>query len=272
MISNQLLRRLLFVLPGPLLLMAGCATPGDGLLVQLKKLRPASAATKDLKNPAKVHLYHAQWQEQQRNYDDARESYQVVLEEDSKSIDAIIGLARIDQLAGRTRAAEQGFRKALKIEPNSPLVLDAAGQFYVREKRWPEARDLLNRAMRSAPEDKNIRYHFGVALLKSGDVAGAQPHLAATVGKAAAHYNIGLALHEKGQFEEAGRQMAQAVTLEPELSNAQAWLEQIRREQQAEKISNNDSAVASGSSTGSIVQAGGWSAYRPPRRSSTTRR
>src|SRR4029077_15488810 len=109
---------------------------------------------------------------------------------DTKSVDAVIGLARLDQLGGRTAEAEAGFQKAIRMEPRSGRTQDALGQFYVDQKRWDEAVATLQSAMAAAPEVKDYRFHYAIALAKSGQIEQAVPHLVDTVGPAAAHYNI----------------------------------------------------------------------------------
>src|SRR5207253_3830246 len=141
-----------------------------------------------------------QFQEQRGYRDEARASYEQVLAADANSIDAIISLARLDHMGGRTAEAEAGFQKAVKIDPRPGRALDALGQFYADQKRWSEAVATLERAMAAAPQDKAFRFHYAIALAKSGQIAKAIPHLVDAVGSAAAHYNLGLILHDRGEL------------------------------------------------------------------------
>src|SRR5579863_3665327 len=95
------------------------------------KVDPASAP--------KSQLAYANLMVSQGDRDEARRSYEKVLATDARSVDAIIGLARLDELAGRTAEAEAGFQKAIRMEPRTGRTLDALGQFYVDQKRWDEA-------------------------------------------------------------------------------------------------------------------------------------
>ena len=102
-------------------MLTGCATSGSGWPSFAKRdtdARLAKANRKKLKDPSKLDLAYAKWQEQLGNMTEARERYQRVLHDEPQSIEALLGLARMDQLAGRLPEAEQGFRKALK---NSPI-------------------------------------------------------------------------------------------------------------------------------------------------------
>ncbi len=187
-------------------------------------------AKQDLKNPAAVHLSYAKLSEHLGNLVDARESYEFVLDEQPNSVEAILGLARIDQLAGRHSAAETGFRRALAMAPNDPQVLDNAGQYFASVENWNQSIELLNRAALAAPGDPEIRYHLAVAQATSGDIAGAMPHFVKTVGEAQAHYNIGLILHKQGRLPESEREFAIAVEQRPDLEAAQIWLEDTRQQ------------------------------------------
>jgi tetratricopeptide (TPR) repeat protein len=180
------------------------------------------------------------------NLVEARRHYTEVADSKPKNVEAILGLARIDQLSGRPHEAEQGFLKALKLDENSPAALHALGQFYASQERWPEAVSQLNRAMLSAPTEKKYRYDLAVALVHTGDVNAALPHFVRTVGDAEAHYNVGLILREEGELDEAGDQMLQAVTKKPDLHEAQYWLDEIHRQQETVLASHSSMETASG--------------------------
>lgn len=169
---------------------------------------------------------------QRSSYDAARKSYQQVLAADEKSIDAVIGLARLDEVAGRTADAEQGFLKAVRLDGNSPRSLDALGQFYTNQKRWAESTATLQRALAASPDDKAIQFHYGIALARSGQFDQAESYLANAVGPASAHYNLGVILHDHGELNAAEQHFETALSLNPHLEQAQSWLSDVRREKQ----------------------------------------
>ena len=182
---------------------------------------------------AELSFASGRWMESVGNLIEARRNYEDVLEEHPTHVDALLGLARIDQLAGRTHEAEQRFLTAMRHEPNSSIVLHSLGKFYESEQRWPEAADAYNRAMLAAPTENRYRQDLAVALVHTGDVNAARTHFVRTVGDAAAHYNIGLILHEIGRTDSAEQQMLLAVTKQPDMQQAQYWLDEIRREREA---------------------------------------
>ncbi len=220
-------------------ILTGCATSGSSWPSFANRddgHRESRRARKGLKDPAKLDLAYAKLQEQFGNMTEARERYQRVLHDEPQSVDALLGLARLDQLAGRMQEAEQGFRKAQKIAPNDPNVMDAIGQFYVAQNKFPQAIDILKQALQTAPADETVRFHLAVAMAKSGDISGARPLFVNAVGEAEADYNIGVILHDQGKLEQAEPFFVQAIVKKPTLDQAQYWLNEIRVEKETKQL------------------------------------
>jgi tetratricopeptide (TPR) repeat protein len=201
---------------------------------------------------------YARLAEQRKDTAEARRWYSEVLAaQDAKSldarIDAMIGLARLDHVAGKTEAAIQQIHAAIAIDQKSGRALDALGQIYAEQNRWNEALPALERALARAPEDKTIRFHYAVALAKTGQTDNAMPHFVESVGNAAANYNIGLVMHEQGNLEAAEDRFAAAILENPRLEAAQKWLELVQREQQGD-TRHADAQLPQSSRTPSPVQ------------------
>lgn len=220
-----------------LLVCTGCSSMRENVVSQADEppttlKEKVSVAKEKLKNPDKFYITHGQLQEKMGDLNAARSSYEVALGQNPKSVEAVLGLARLDQVAGRKAAAEKGFQKALEMSPDDPKVRANIGQFYAAEEKWDQAIALLNDAVKSAPADKTIRYQLGIAMASAGDYQGAMPHLIRAVGEAEAHYNIGYILRDRGQLQASEQQFLQAVLLKPEFNEAQYWLDEIRREKE----------------------------------------
>lgn len=192
---------------------ASTTTPGSGEFTTVRKL----------KDPASTHLVYAQWMEE-RNPSDARASYQQVLDKNPKSVEALLGLSRIEQLNGRQDEAERLLARAQKLHPDDPLVAAGYGLYYANQKDWGRAVEHLRRAREMAPGDKVYDYQLGSVLVKSGDIAGGLKELERCGSRAEAHYNAGFILKEQKQLAEAEEQFALAVDLDPELTQAQKML------------------------------------------------
>ena len=217
--------------------LTGCASSGSRWNPLAKSDdHDRAVARRKLKDPRKLDLAYAKWQEQIGNITEARERYQRVLHDQPQSVEAMLGLARLDQLAGRMQEAEQGYRKALKAAPNDTVVLDALGQFYSNQEKWPQAIDILRQAMTAAPSDNTVRFHLAVAMAKSGDITGAKSHFITSVGDAEADYNIGLILHDQGKLDQAEQYFTQASVKKPALEQAQYWLNEIRVEKETKQV------------------------------------
>lgn len=217
--------------------LTGCASSGSRWnLFSQNGDRETAQARKKLKDPRKLDLAYAKWQEQIGNITEARERYQRVLHDQPQSVEAMLGLARLDQLAGRMQEAEQGYRKALKAAPNDPVVLDALGQYYASQEKWPQAIDSLRQAQSAAPNDNTVRFHLAVAMAKSGDINGAKSHFINSVGDAEADYNIGLILHDQGKLDQAEQYFLQASVKKPTLEQATYWLNEIRVEKETKQV------------------------------------
>jgi tetratricopeptide (TPR) repeat protein len=256
-------------------LLAGCATDrsqdAPSLLSELKNerkkenedIRQAShkvavddeevVGSRKVEDPLNLKLHYARWMEQLKNYPDARTHYGDILKERPENVEAIIGMARVDQAAGQLNEADAGFRKALALQPDLPLAQHAYGKFLLAQDRLSEALPLLNKAMVAEPNNNAYRYQMAVALAKSGDVNAALPHFKRTVGDAAAHHNIGIILRDKADLAGAEQHFRQALTIDPELPQARSALAKLyeQRESQAQP------QLASGTANGPVQKPNG---------------
>ena len=198
--------------------LSGCAGGGWSRLVGKKKDEP----------PANLTLAWAKYQENEGKLTEARTGYEKVLAEKPDSVDALLGLSRMNVKAQRLVEAEKGYAQAMKLQPKSPAVLSEVGQFYAQQQRWDKAIPLLQDAQRIEPHEKSHQYTLAVALTKAGRTADALPHFTEAVGEAAAHYNVGRMLIEEGHVREAEEQFALALAKDPKLDDAEYFLNEIR--------------------------------------------
>jgi tetratricopeptide (TPR) repeat protein len=217
-----------------LLASIGCQTSGSShwSLWQMLSNDPKA----DLKDPERLHLAYGKLSEQTGDYATARESYEIALRQNQQTEEAILGLARLDLLAGRPAEAERHFRKAVEVAPTSPMTNEALGQFYLTQSRYKEAASQLQRSLTVAPNNKRLRHKLGIALARGGNIVAAEPQFVQAVGDAEADYNIGLILYEQGHIAEAEQRFLQAVLKKPTLAPAQHWLDMVRQENEASNL------------------------------------
>ena len=205
---------------------AGCQTPPGFFNFKFWN----SSASAGLKNPEKTHLAHAKYVEQTGDFETARTSYETALQHNKQSFEAVLGLARLDLLSGKTPQAEQNFLRAFEMAPTNEVAIEALGQFYLTQDRFVEAAQYLQRGLDLAPGNRRLRYRMGLALARQGNITAAESHFIQAVGEAEADYNIGLILYERGEVGPAEQRFLQAVLKKPTLAQAQHWLDTVRQE------------------------------------------
>ncbi len=189
-----------------------------------------AARVDGLRDPVGTHIAYGQLQENSGNLSDARESYEIALEENSKSVEAVLGLARLDVLGGRPKEAEKRFEQALKMAPLNVQVLETTGQFYVSQGRFDDAVKMLQRGVDADPLNKRLRFRLAVAEARAGDLRAAEQNFVQAVGVAEADYNIGVILYENGNVVQAEQRLQRALTSKPTLTQAQQLLADIQTE------------------------------------------
>ncbi|ADG67688.1 Tetratricopeptide TPR_2 repeat protein [Planctopirus limnophila DSM 3776] len=208
----------------------GCTTtPGQAA----SSIWPTTSRSTDndpvkLRDPVRMHVAYGQWNERSGNSKEARASYDEAIEKNPKSVDALLGLARLDILGGRHADAETLIAKAAKQAPQNAQVRATRGQLFESRGEWALAIEEYRAAVKLAPEETNHRFQLGTALAKSGDYEAGLAELTRVQGAAIAHYNVGYILHEKGERGAAERYFAKALQFNPELKPAGTILAQYR--------------------------------------------
>lgn len=217
-----------------LLAAAGCATEDMRKLTPSFMLTEQEKAERNLKDPAALHLAYGKFQEQTGQPVEARKSYETALRDDPASTDAILGLARLDQLADKPKDAEAGFQKALRLKPGDGKCLASLGQFYVSQKRWPEAFQALDAAIAASPKDTFYKHELAVAKTASGDVEAGLTLFTQLVGPEKAHYNVAFLLKQEGKTQAAVQECQVALRINPNFEPAKVMLAQIHDQQMAD--------------------------------------
>jgi len=89
--------------------------------------------------------------------------------------------------AGDYAAAEEGFRKVLKLEPNNVGALGNLGVVYSRMHRYADAIEVDNRALRLRPGDSGLLLNLGLAYSKQEQYDKALPLFSRIVAANPAH-------------------------------------------------------------------------------------
>lgn len=180
-----------------------------------------------LKNPISIHLNYAKWKEQIGDLPTATESYQMVLDQEPKNIEAQLGLARIAMMKNHRGEAEVKFREAMKLAPSDPHVLDQVAQFYAEGGEWDRAAVLLEHAVQLNPDHKEYRYHYAVSLAHTGATQNAYREFRHVMGDAETHYNIAHILHQTGNWSGAEQHVNHALRIQPDLVPARNLMAEL---------------------------------------------
>ena len=107
-------------------------------------------------NPAEGHWAQARLDEQRKEFSSAEEQLRRAIELTPHQVGRLVDLARLLAKQGRMEEADQSFARAEAIAPNSPKVLFAKADVYIKTNRNLNiAKDLLKRYLSLAltPED-----------------------------------------------------------------------------------------------------------------------
>ncbi len=136
----------------------------------------------------------------------------------------------------------------LSAEPNSARAHRAMGVMILQAGAVHEtdrALEHLRAAIAIEPGLVEAHYDLGMALLQRGDTREAIPALRVAVrlrpGLAVAHYNLAVALFMADRLDEAAAAAAEAVRLVPEDHDSRAFLEMVRKTVQETRQSDADS-------------------------------
>lgn len=102
--------------------------------------------------------------------------YEDVLRKSPKHVVALNNLATLYQKQNDKRALPTA-EQALKLAPQQPGIQDTVGWILVEQGQLPRALELLRAAASKLPQSGSVRYHYAVALAKSGNKAQAKQEL-----------------------------------------------------------------------------------------------
>jgi tetratricopeptide (TPR) repeat protein len=241
---------------------AGCASSNTTVSGPLASATPSfmlsdqQKAERNLKDPAALHLAYGRFEEQVGQTTEARKSYERALTENPHSLEAVLGLARLDQLADKPKEAEVGFQRALQMKPGDAVVMASCGQFYASQKRWPEALQMFNSAIGAAPHTAIYKHQLAVAETRAGDVNASLAVFNQLVGPEKAHYNVAYILSQEGNQAGAAQQCQAALSINPRFEPARAMLEQLQGHQVAGDPRGMNRSTAGGQVRPATMPAG----------------
>ena len=185
----------------------------------------------------------AQMAEQGSNNEHARAMYQKALTLEPKNIDALLGMARLEDRLGNLPTAMQIYQRAASLNPMDPRPLNDLALCHARSGQMQPALQLLHQAVRMKPDKQLYRNNIAKVLIELNRLDLAKAHLEAVYVPAVASYNLGTLLHQRDRTAEATVYLLRALELNPQMPEAQKLLATIQRnsdQQPGAQVSQTD--------------------------------
>lgn len=162
----------------------------------------------------------------------------IILFERARQLDPKLpGVARslgalYDREGDRNRALNE-YRAAMQQSAVEPDLLNDIGFHYFQLRDWPQAEQWFRKALAEQPEHERATINLGMSLAWQGKFQPAYETFARAVGPAAAHSNVGVIMAQQGRLNEARQAFENAVALQPDLKQANAFLAYLNSPQSA---------------------------------------
>ncbi len=139
------------------------------------------------------------------NREAARDLYAQALLLEPGQPEALYRLGRNQRIDGDPEEAVRTLRKALRLTGPDLLLLLELGRACLDLSRHDEAARYFREAERLAPQDAEVQWYLGLAMLRAGDVVMARVPLTAAAGAGArgAHGALGTAAYRRGDARAA---------------------------------------------------------------------
>jgi tetratricopeptide (TPR) repeat protein len=136
---------------------------------------------------------------------------------------------------GRNAEAVAVFRKLERLFPDDRMAANLLGAALIQEKKFPEAVEVLTRAVAKDQRNPGIHNNLGTAYAQSGHPAEAAHHFDLAVqfnpAHAGARLNLARLLESTGEREKAIEHFRAVLKLQPNSADAIAGLERIQKQQ-----------------------------------------
>ena len=180
----------------------------------------AEAAALNPKDP-QPHISAATLLLNQRDFDAAAREYQIALQLDPASKDALSGLIDAYTAQKKYSDAEAALRKLLATDPQNSAAHMQLGRVLLAEGKNGEAADEFSHAN---PNDPHAALELGTLYAKANKNAEAEQQFRIAVAGLPqdpdAHYSLGTILMYEKKYPEAQQELLLAVKLKPDLADA----------------------------------------------------
>jgi len=150
------------------------------------------------------------------DYKGAMESYQHAVQLDRKNPDALFGVAAAYYVTGQNDAAMSECKIGISRFPNDSRFYVSYAEMLVASpeamQRQAEAKDLLSKALKLAPESAQAHYLLGQIALQQGQLEEAEKHLLHSLSfdpdRSKTHFALSRVYRRMGRPEQAAKEIA----------------------------------------------------------------
>ena len=159
----------------------------------------------------------------------ARQSYQMAIEQDPKHAQAYMALAGSYLKTGERDKAQATFTKALAMNPKEAGLWFEQGTIYARAKDWPAAVDSLRQATKLDPENKQFQKTLGMSLARCGHYDESYTVLHKCMSEEDARFVLARMSRHLKQTELCQKQLELAMKANPDYAPAREMLDEMSR-------------------------------------------
>lgn len=179
---------------------------------------PLALSTKTPKIGPDLHVIAARQLENQGANAKAEEHYRTALGLAPGNADIQVSLARLLHREGRIDESIRLYQQVLAANPKHAVAANDLGLCQARNGQLNESCAALAKAVEWNPQSKLYRNNLATVLVEMGRNQDAFQHLCVAHGDAAAHYNLGVLLKQRGQDQLAMQNFQRAAELDSRLA------------------------------------------------------
>jgi len=150
-----------------------------------------------------------------KSYRSAERDFKTAVKNDAGRWRSWNSLGILADIQGNSSAALAYYTKALRILPDSPVVLNNYGVSLLKAEKYQLAEQALRKGLGIAPENERLSNNLGMALAWQRQYPEALTVISANLPKASAYNNVGYIAMQQGALEIARRYYNKALELSP---------------------------------------------------------
>ncbi|MCH7729436.1 MAG: tetratricopeptide repeat protein [Planctomycetes bacterium] len=165
--------------------------------------------------------------ENQKNFVAAEQQYRKALKIDANNHAALVGIGRLFDRRGSFGQAEVYYRQAITQHPNQAGSYNDLGLCLARKGNVKASIHVFQQAVRLNSGKVLYRNNLAAVLVEDGRSQEALRNLMAVYKPAIAHYNVGFLLYKRSENAAASRHFQLAVQSDPQFYRARRMIEKI---------------------------------------------